>query len=121
MTSERLHDRLRRMRSRVSIRKWEVRQIGHARGVWFRFELLLARTRRALAITAEDEARLRYGGFEPHAIGEELEPPKSIFVLSEEQLPSALQGRDVPLQDARQILLEPALVLIPFRGPASEA
>ena len=57
---------------------------------------------------------LRESGFDRHPIGEELEPPKSIFVLAEEQLPSALRGRDVPLQDAQQILLEPALVLIPF-------
>ena len=114
MSAQRLHERLRQLRSRVSIRKWELRQLGHARGVWFRFELLLAHTRRALAITEEEAATLREAGFEQHGVGGALEPAKSIFVLSEGQLLSSIQGRDVPLQDLQQILAARSLVLIPF-------
>jgi len=116
MTAERLHARLRQMRARAEIRAWEARQIGHARGVWFRLELLFARSRRALAITAADAALLRASGFEPEAIGEELQPAKLIFVVSQDRLPAAIVGENVPLQDDRQLLLTPALLLIPFRS-----
>ncbi len=115
MNSDRLHQRLRHMRSRAAIRAWEARQADHAHGVWFRLELLLARTRRALVISAEDRSILRASGFQPHPIGAQLEPPKALFVVSEEMLPPSIKAHEVPLQDAQQILLAPALVLIPFR------
>jgi len=114
MTSERLHARLRQIRARAAIRAWEARQIRHARGVWFRLELLLAHSRRALAISAADAALLRADGLEPHAVGHELEPAKLIFVVSEDRVPSAISGEDVPLQDDHRLLLAPALILIPF-------
>jgi hypothetical protein len=114
-SSDLLHDRLRRMRSRLMIRKWELRQIHHARGVWFRFEMLLAGTRRALVISDKEAATLRASGFEPHPVGGELEPPKALFVIPDEMLPAAIAGREIALHEAREILLAPALVLIPFR------
>jgi len=114
MNSDRLHERLRGIRSRVAIRKWEARQAMHAGGVWFRLELLLASTRRALVITAEEAAALRAAGFEPHPLGGEIEPPKSLFVVAEESVPALMAGREVAIQDARQILLAPAMILIPF-------
>lgn len=115
MNSDRLHRRLRQIHARAAIRRWEVRQVRHAHGVWFRLEQLLAGTRCALAISSEKVLILRMSGFEPHPIGAELEPPKSLFVVPEERLPSSIEGADVPLQDKQQILLAPALVLIPFR------
>jgi hypothetical protein len=114
MSSQRLHDRLRQLRARVAIRKWEIRQLPHAGGVWFRFELLLARTRRALAITGEEEEILRAAGIDQHKVGAELEPPKTIFVLSEKQLPASVGGQEVPLQELQQILAAKSLILIPF-------
>jgi len=71
-------------------------------------EALLARLRE---IASE---MLRNGGFEPHPIGMRLEPAKSFFVLSEEMVPPGV-GSEVPLQEARRILLAPAAILIPFR------
>jgi hypothetical protein len=119
MNSERLHERLRGIRARVAIRKWEARQAAHAGGVWFRLNLLLASTRCALVITAEEAAALRAAGFEPESVGAELEPPKLLFVVSEDMVPPSIRGTEVPLHDARQILLAPALLLIPFRAPRS--
>lgn len=115
MNSDLLHQRLRRMRSRVAIRKWEARQVTHAHGVWFRLELLLARTRRAFVISAEEATTLRAAGFEAHAIGTELEPPKAVFVIPEKTLPVSIKAHEVALQDAQQILLAQAMILIPFR------
>jgi hypothetical protein len=115
MNSNRLHERLRGIRSRVAVRKWEVRQAAHAGGVWFHLDLLLAATRRALVITAEEATMLRAAGFEPHPVGAELEPPKALFVIAEERVPPSITGREVAMHDARQILLAPAMILIPFR------
>jgi hypothetical protein len=112
--SDHLHERLRQMKARVAIQKWEARQIDHAGGVWFHLQLLFASTRRALVITADEAEGLRNSGFEPHPIGSQLEPPKSFFVLSEEMVPPGV-GAEVPLQEAQRILLAPAAILIPFR------
>jgi hypothetical protein len=114
MSSDRLHERLREIKARAAIQKWEVRQIRYAGGVWFRLQLLLAETRRAIAISPEEVSILRTRGFEPQPIGFELEPPKSLFVVPEAALPPSIAGQDVPLQDVQQILVAPALVLIPF-------
>ena len=103
------------MKARSAIRKWEARQIAHAGGVWFRFQVLLAGTRRLLAINDEEVAMLTASGFETHPVGAELEPSKSLFVIRESALPSSIRGRDVPLQEGQEILLAKALVLIPFR------
>ena len=104
------------MKARIAIQKWEARQIDLAGGVWFHLQLLLASTRRALVITADEAAVLRNNGFEPHPIGMRLEPAKSFFVLSEEMVPPGVVGSEVPLQEAQRILLAPAAILIPFRN-----
>ena len=115
MNTDRLHQRLREMRARIAIRKWEMRQANLAGGVWGRLERLLADTRRALVISSEEVARLRAAGFESHPVGRELEPPKELFVIPEAALPAEVNGREVPLQDTQQILRAPAMVLIPFQ------
>jgi hypothetical protein len=113
--TDRLHERLRQMKARAAIQQWEARQVAHAGGVWFRLQLLLAATRRALIISTDDVVLLQRAGFEPHLVGMELEPPKSLFVLGEEMIPAAVVGSEIPLQDAQRILLAPAAILIPFR------
>jgi hypothetical protein len=112
-----LYDRLREMKARAAIRKWEARQIDLAGGVWFRLQLLLASTRRAVIITADDAAALQRAGFEPHPVGFQLEPAKAFFVIAEELVPPGIAGSDVPLQDAGRILAAPAAILIPFSPP----
>ena len=107
-----LHERLRAMKARAAIKKWEARQVHHAGGVWFDLQLLLASTRRALVISVEEAAALRRTGFEPHPVGMRLEPPKSLFVLTE--VPPEIVGSEVPLQEPMRILLAPAAILIPF-------
>lgn len=114
MSSDRLHQRLRELRARLTIRKWEMRQIDHAGGVWFRLQRLLASTRRALIITTEETAAMRAAGFESHAVGRELEPPKELFVIAEDSIPPEVRGREIPLYEAREILCASAMILIPF-------
>ena len=111
-----LHERLREMKARAAIRTWEARQAELAGGVWFRLQLLLACTRRALVITAEEANELQRAGFEPHPVGLQLEPAKSFFVIAETNVPPEIAGSEVPLQEARRILAAPAAILIPFRN-----
>ena len=110
-----LYERLRQMKARAAIRQWEARQVDHANGVWFRLQLLLARTRRALLITAEEANALRTAGFEPNPIGAQLEPAKAFFVMTEEMVPPEIVGSEVALDETTRILLAPAAILIPFR------
>ena len=106
-----LHERLREMKARAAIRKWEARQAELAGGVWLRLQLLLAQTRRALLITAEEANTLREAGFEPHPVGMQLEPAKSLFVIAEERVPPEIAGSEIALRD---VLRAPAAILIPF-------
>lgn len=115
MSTDRLYQRLREMKARAAIQAWEARQVSHAGGVWFRFQLLLAHTRRAFVISTEEVSILRASGFEADPIGAELEPPKSLFVVQEAELRPSITGREVALQDGPQIVAAPALLLIPFR------
>jgi len=112
--SDHLHERLRELKARAAIQQWEARQVDHATGTWFRLQLLLAYTRRALLITGEEAHMLREAGFESDPIGA-LEPPKSLFVMTEETVPPEIAGSEIPLHEWRQILLAPAAILIPFR------
>jgi len=106
-----LHERLREMKARAAIRKWEARQAELAGGVWLRLQLLLAQSRRALLITADEANALREAGFEPHPVGMQLEPAKSLFVIAEESVPPEIAGAEIDLRD---VLRAPAAILIPF-------
>jgi len=114
MSSDRLHQRLREMRARLAIRKWEARQANHAAGVWSRLQRLLAGTESAFVITSEEAAIVRAAGFESHPVGRELEPAKELFIIPKESLPEGVHGREVPLQDAQEILRASAMILVPF-------
>lgn len=109
-----LHERLRQMKARAAIRQWEARQVDYAGGVWFRLQLLLARTRRALLITPDEANVLRRAGFEPNPVGMQLEPAKSLFVIAEKMVPPEIVGSEIAL---REILRAPAAILIPFSKP----
>jgi hypothetical protein len=114
MSSERLHQRLRQMKARIAIQKWEARQVNHAGGVWFRLQRLLSDTRRALVISADEAAILLAAGFESHPVGHELQPPKELFVIPEAAVPRNVTGREIALQDGQAILHASAMILIPF-------
>lgn len=109
-----LHERLREMKARAAIKKWEARQADLAGGVWLRLQLLLAHSRRALLITAADAGALKNAGFEPHPVGMQLEPAKLLFVIAEERVPPEIAGTDIALRD---VLRAPAAILIPFSSP----
>jgi hypothetical protein len=116
-----LHRRLREMRSRASVQRWEMRQLGHAGGVWFRLARLLASARSAWAITEADAAALVAEGRRPEAVGLELQPPCRIFVLDEERLGRLTSPLPLALRSSPELLACRALALVPFAGAGDEA
>jgi hypothetical protein len=58
VSSERLHRRLRSLRLRAAVRRWELQQLEHAGGAWFRLARLLAFARSAWAVDEADVASL---------------------------------------------------------------
>lgn len=118
--SERLAARLRAMRSRAAIRRWEGRQRDHARGSWDRLARCLALMRSAWAISDEDAAKLLAGGRAPDPAGLAFEPPRRLFVVTEAELAKLTSARPVALQASAELLGTPNLALIRF-GPAAAA
>ena len=113
---ESLHARAGAIRSRALVRRWEMRQLGRAAGVWFRLGRLLAFSRSAWALSDSDAETLVAAGHSPHPVGLELEPPRRFFVIAEEQLASLASAREVPLRASAEILGCRTLALVPFEG-----
>jgi hypothetical protein len=111
-----LHARAGAIRSRALVRRWEMRQLGRAAGVWFRLGRLFAFSRSAWALSESDAEALAAAGYTPHPVGLELEPPHKLFVIANEQLASLSGAREVPLRASAEILGCRALALVPFEG-----
>src|SRR5262245_51594625 len=111
-----LHARANAIRSRALVRRWEMRQLGRAAGVWFRLGLLLALSRSAWTLSESDAEILLKAGHSPHPVGLELEPPRRLFVVTEEQLASLTSAREVPLRASTELLGYRILALVPFEG-----
>ena len=50
-STEKLHERVRALRARAAIQRWEIRQRGHAAGSWFALQRLFALSGRAWIIS----------------------------------------------------------------------
>lgn len=111
-----LHARANAIRSRALIRRWEMRQLGRAGGVWFRLGRLLAYSRSAWALSESDAETLIAAGHSPHPVGLELEPPRRLFVITEEQLAPLASAHEVPLRASAELLGCRDLALVPFAG-----
>lgn len=119
-SSEALHRRVRAIRSRAAVRRWEMRQLEHAAGAWFRLARLLAYASSAWAITQADADKLVAAGHSPDPAGVELEPPRKIFFVSEEELDALRSAREVPLRASPELLGYRTLALVPFEVLAGE-
>jgi hypothetical protein len=124
--------RVRALRGRLAVRRWEQRQLDHAAGAWHRLARRLALARRAWSISDADAAALLAAGHRLDPVGLAFEPPRQIFVLDAD--PFAETG---PLPDARPLGLESAqevtlqasaellacrnLLLLPFTVPLRHA
>jgi hypothetical protein len=109
-----LHDRLRRVRSRLAIRAWEYRQREHARGVWFKLRRALADASAAYTISDDDAARLVSEGAAPLAVGHALAPPRTLLVLPLSRVHGVPSARPIPVRLGADLLTARAVILVPF-------
>lgn len=111
---ERLAARLQEVRSRATIRRWELRQLDHARGSWDRVTRCLARARSAWTISDADADALVAAGREPEQPGLELAPPRRYFFIREADLASLPSARPIALQVSAELVAAENLALVPF-------
>ncbi|MEZ4222217.1 MAG: hypothetical protein R3B13_14875 [Polyangiaceae bacterium] len=116
MNSSSLHARLDAMRARRSILRWEFRQRNLAKGVWFRLRRRLADAERVFVITPESAAQLIGEGIEPLAVGQQLQPPLNLFVLSGDRAVRLAEAREIAVRLSAELLTARNLVLVPFSG-----
>jgi hypothetical protein len=77
--------RIREIRARGRIRRWEYRQRNLAHGAWLRFRTALALAERAFRISPELHAALAADGAKIDDRGAGLEPPRRIVWISRAQ------------------------------------
>ncbi len=108
--------RVKEIRARALVRRWEFRQRHLAHGAWQRFRLALAMAREAYAV---DDATLRDLLAEGHpgdARGQGLEPPRAIVWVPAERAAQIPGARRLALRIDRDMLGARHLALVPFAG-----
>lgn len=106
--------RIREIRARGRIRRWEYRQRNLAHGAWMRFRTALAQAERAFRISAELYAALAAADAKIDDRGAGLEPPRRIVWISRAQaaeLPGALE---LVLRLDAEMLAAEELALVAF-------
>ena len=106
--------RVRQARSRLAVRAWEYRQRHHAKGVWMRFRRILADARSAHVIPLTEAEQLLAEGFQPGAVGRELEPPKIVLFVPAARAARLIDAREIPVRLEAALLEAPALALVRF-------
>ncbi len=119
--TESLHRRVRQMRSRAQIRRWEYRQRHHAKGVWYRLRRLLADAQSAFEISAGDAAVLTSEGVRPEPVGAELEPPKTILFVQRGRLERIARRTPLPVDLGAELLGARCIALVRFEDAPATA
>jgi len=88
-----LAERVKAVRARARVRRWEYRQRNLAHGAWDRFRAALAHAREAYAIDDATAAALLAEGFAADERGRGLEPPRTIVWITTERAASSTRGR----------------------------
>jgi hypothetical protein len=111
---EALHRRAKAVRSRAAIRRWEYRQRHHANGVWFRLRRAMAEADYALEVDADELAHLAVlPEVRSMAVGAELEPAKSILLITKAEA-ATVRGARLPLRLDARFLAARNIVLVQF-------
>lgn len=106
--------RIREIRARGRIRRWEFRQRNLAHGAWLRFRTALAQAERAFRISPELHAALAADGGKIDNRGAGLEPPRHIVWISRAQA-AGLQGAlELVLRLDAEMLAAEYLTLVAF-------
>lgn len=106
--------RVKAIRARARVRRWEYRQRNLAHGAWDRYRTALAHAREAYALDDATAATLLAEGFVADDRGRGLEPPRTLIWITAERA-SGLEGvRPVALKLDAELLAARNLALVPF-------
>lgn len=114
--SDALYRRAREIRERLLIRSWQYRQRNLAAGVWYRLRRVLVDAAELWVIPRDAADALVAAGVVPHPVGEELVPPKRLFLIDRETLGAIGDRRQIPVRLSVDFYAAADLALIPF-GP----
>lgn len=109
--------RLREIRARGRIRRWEYRQRNLAHGAWLRFRTALAHAERAYRISPELYAELVANGGRIDDRGAGLEPPRRIVWVMPAHVRALAHAQELPLHLDADMLAAEHLALVPFDVP----
>ena len=109
-----LAERVKVVRARARIRRWEYRQRNLAHGAWARFRTALAHAREAYAIDDATAAALLAEGSAADERGRGLEPPRTIVWITAERAAVLVDARPIALRLDAQLLAARCLALVPF-------
>lgn len=107
-------ERVKAVRARALIRRWEYRQRNLAHGAWDRFRAALAHARDAYAIDEATAAALLAEGFAGDDRGRGLEPPRTIVWVTAERAERLVSARPLVLRLDAELLAAQYLALVPF-------
>ena len=108
--------RIREIRARGRIRRWEYRQRNLAHGAWLRFRSALAQAERAFQISPGLLAALAASGAKVDGRGAGLEPPRHIVWLSRAQVAELQGARELALRLDAEMLAAQDLALLAFNA-----
>lgn len=109
-------ERVKQVRARARIRRWEYRQRNLAHGAWARFRAALAHARDAYAIDDATVAALIAEGFTADDRGRGLEPPRAIVWITAQRADSLTGARPIALRLDAELLAARCLALVPFES-----
>jgi hypothetical protein len=107
-------ERVKAVRARALIRRWEYRQRNLAHGAWDRFRTALSRARCAYAIDEATAAVLLAEGFASDDRGRGLEPPRTLVWITEDRAAHLAGARPLALRLDAELLAARCLALVPF-------
>ena len=107
-------ERVKAVRARARVRRWEYRQRNLAHGAWARFRAALAHAREAYAIDDATAAALIAEGCIIDDRGRGLEPPRTIVWITAERASRFTGARPIALRLDAELLAARCLALVPF-------
>jgi hypothetical protein len=106
--------RVKHVRARARVRRWEYRQRHLARGAWHELRLALAAAREVYAIEESELAELVREGCVVDARGRRLEPPRELVWIAPERVAALRTAHRLALRLDAELLAAPVLALVPF-------
>jgi hypothetical protein len=109
-----LQRRVKEVRARARIQRWQYRQRNLAAGAWGHFREALAQAEHAFAIDEVTARALLDEGVIPDARGALLEPPRTLLWISPERAERLVAARPLVLRLDAELLATRCLALVPF-------